>query len=120
MGFRRSWRARCQSGKVSLMSKEDIEEAGEPIPDAGNTRTEASGGSPTPMVVLAIDDDLGMLKFYEAIVGEAGVSASVFFESSPIGPNPIAGPDLDLVLRVSVIMVSAAGPESRTLLARTA
>ena len=50
-----------------------------------------------------------------AIVGEAGLSASVFLESSAPGPDPIAGPDLDLVLRVSLITGSAPGPESGAL-----
>jgi hypothetical protein len=55
-----------------------------------------------------------------AIVGEAA-SALRFSLSHPLSvPIRSLAPDLDLVLRVSVITVSAAGPESRALLARIA
>jgi hypothetical protein len=44
-----------------------------------------------------------------AAVGETGVRASVCLERSAPSPDPIAGPDLDLVLRRSLTMVSTPG-----------
>src|ERR1700684_1048097 len=38
------------------------------------------------------------------VVGETGARASVFFEPSAPGPDPIAGPDLDLVTTLSLIV----------------
>jgi DNA-binding NtrC family response regulator len=54
------------------MGKENFDESGNAITGSGDSLRGVDGQSMPPLVVLAIDDDIAMLKFYSAIVGEAG------------------------------------------------
>ncbi len=86
------------------MSRDNIEESGE-----GIEGVERVGGgvmpteSKAPLMVLAIDDDLAMLKFYEAIVREEGARV----ESSS---DPLKGVDLVESVNPNLILLDLTMP----------
>jgi len=55
------------------MRKDNLDESDKPLAAAGNSGVEVPGQPPPPLVILAIDDDPGMLRFYEAALGNEGV-----------------------------------------------
>src|ERR1017187_284359 len=85
------------------MSKEDMAAAGENRPGARNSVAGASDKVTAPLVVLAIDDDLGMLRFYETILREE-VSR---IESSS---DPLRGVDLVETLNPNLILLDLTMP----------
>ena len=85
------------------MSKEELEEPGENKPGASNSVAGVPDKVTAPLVVLAIDDDLGMLRFYETIVREEGSR----IESSP---DPLRGVDLVETLNPNLILLDLTMP----------
>ena len=85
------------------MSKEDIVESRENKPGARSLVAGVSDKVTVPLVVLAIDDDLGMLRFYETIVREEGSR----IESSP---DPLRGVDLVETLNPNLILLDLTMP----------
>ena len=51
------------------MGKENLDESDKPTEAAGTPTTEARAPSP-PLAILAIDDDPGMLRFYEVALAD--------------------------------------------------
>ena len=92
-----------QSGKVIKMGKNNIEELGGTILGGGDSAPGVSGQTAAPLMVLAIDDDLGMLKFYESIIGDEGARVE-------ISPDPIKGVDLVETLNPDLIILDLTMP----------
>ena len=97
------WRDGCLSERVTKMNDEKIEESPESGPGATNAGAGAVDKVVAPLVVLAIDDDLGMLRFYETIVREEGSR----IESSP---DPLRGVDLVETLNPNLILLDLTMP----------
>ncbi len=85
------------------MGDESLEKAGETTAGAARAGAEGFGEGATPLVVLAIDDDLGMLKFYDAIVREEGARV----ESSP---DPLLGVDMVETVNPNLILLDLTMP----------
>ena len=85
------------------MSAEDIEHSREASAGAQTSSAGVSSEGATPLVVLAIDDDLGMLKFYDAIVREEGARVE-------ISPDPLLGVDMVEKVNPNLILLDLTMP----------
>jgi DNA-binding NtrC family response regulator len=103
LGFGENWWDRNQSDKVDTMDKEDIEQSGENGPAAGDHRAGMSDKVAVPLVVLAIDDDPGILKLYETIVGQE-------VSRIEISNNPLQGVESVETLNPDLILLDLTMP----------
>ncbi|MFZ0964584.1 MAG: sigma-54 dependent transcriptional regulator [Terriglobia bacterium] len=55
------------------MGKENLDESDNPLAAAGDSGIEAPGQAASPLVIFAIDDDPGMLRFYKVALADEGV-----------------------------------------------
>ncbi len=85
------------------MGKENLDESDKPLASAGTSGIKAPGQSPPPLVILAIDDDPGVLRFYE--VALAGVDLRI--ETST---DPLHGVDLVETLNPDLILLDMTMP----------
>jgi DNA-binding NtrC family response regulator len=85
------------------MRKENLDESDKPIADAGTSRVESPGQPAPPLVILAIDDDPGMLRFYKATLANEDVRV----ESST---DPLHGVELVESLNPDLILLDLTMP----------
>jgi DNA-binding NtrC family response regulator len=85
------------------MRKGNLDESDKPIADAGTSGIETPGQATPPLVILAIDDDLGLLRFYEATLANEDVRV----ESST---DPVQGVELVESLNPDLILLDLTMP----------
>jgi DNA-binding NtrC family response regulator len=85
------------------MGKEDLDQSDKPAAGAGTHGVEPPGQPPPPLVVFAVDDDPGMLRFYKTALAEEGLR----IESST---DPIRGVELVETLNPDLILLDLAMP----------
>ena len=88
---------------VEVMSKKNTEESDSRIGGGEMSGTEVSGQSPLPLVVVAIDDDPGMLRFYKAMLASEDVRVE-------ISADPIPGVELVETLNPDLILLDLTMP----------
>lgn len=85
------------------MGIENLDAPDKSTADAGASGTEVSGQPAPPLVILAIDDDLGMLRFYKAALA----SEDVRVESST---DPIHGVESAETLNPDLVLLDLTMP----------
>lgn len=85
------------------MSKENLDEADKPIAAAGTSGIEAPRQPSPPLLILAIDDDPGMLRFYRVALTHEGVR----FEGST---DPLHAVELSKTLNPDLILLDLTMP----------
>ena len=85
------------------MRKGNLDESDKPIADAGTSGIETPGQPAPPLVILAIDDDPGMLRFYKATLANEDVRV----ESST---DPVQGVELVESLNPDLILLDLTMP----------
>src|ERR1039458_191171 len=85
------------------MRKENLDESDKLTADAGTSGAETPGQPAPPLVILAIDDDPGMLRFYKATLANEDVRV----ESST---DPLHGVELVESLNPDLILLDLTMP----------
>ena len=86
------------------MGKENRDESDKPVEAAGTSGIEAHGPPPS-LIILTIDDDPGMLRFYEAALGDEDVHVT-----SSTDPLHVHGVELAETLRPDLILLDLTMP----------
>ena len=84
------------------MGKENLDESDKPTEAAGTPTTEARAPSP-PLTILTIDDDPGMLRFYEAALVDDDVQVTS-------SADPLKGVELAETLRPDLVLLDLTMP----------
>ena len=85
------------------MGKKNLDESDNPLCSRRDSGIETPGQPPPPLVILAIDDDPGMLRFYEAALADEDVR----IESST---DPLHGVELVETLNPDLILLDLTMP----------